>query len=172
MVIVFGFQREAGESEDNMHRVVEWMARAAEQASRAGIRLVIENEPGFWCDSGVNTAAIIQKVDSPWLRANWDPCNGYGTPERPFPEGYASIRPFVGNVHVKDTVEGSLIRCVPVGEGVVDWKGQLEALVRDGTVDHVTLETHCLPLIENSKKNADTLRSYLSEIYSMLEKHP
>jgi L-ribulose-5-phosphate 3-epimerase len=169
MVIVFGFQRERNERADNFFRASELMSRAAEIAGKEGIKLVIENEPGFWCDSGANTAKFIAHVNSPWLRANWDPCNGYGTPEKPYPNGYEAVKQFVANVHVKDTSEGALIRCVPVGEGAIDWKGQLEAVVRDGIVKHVTIETHCLPLVEKSKQNVDTLKRYLSDIYAKLE---
>jgi hypothetical protein len=50
---------------------------------------------------------------------------------------------------------------VPVGEGKVDWEGQMQALVRDAAVKQVTIETHCLPLIENSQKNLQRLRQIL-----------
>ncbi len=166
IVIVFGFQRVQGEDPENFKRGVDLMRRAAEKAKREGIKLAIENEPGFWCDSGSNTGKLIAAVQSPALCANWDPCNGYGTPERPFPEGYEAVKKYVGNVHVKDTSEGSLIRCVPVGEGAVDWRGQIKALVWDRVVKHITIETHCLPLVENSKKNVDVLNRYLAEMYA------
>ncbi len=169
MLIVFGFQREKHESPENFFRASELMSRAAEIAGKEGIKLIIENEPGFWCDSGANTAKLLAHVNSRWLRANWDPCNGYGTPETPFPNGYESVKQFISNVHVKDTSEGSLIRCVPVGEGAIDWRGQLEAIVRDRVVNHVTIETHCLPLVEKSKQNVDTLKRYLAEIYAKPE---
>lgn len=166
IVIVFGFQRTQGEDAENFARGVDLMRRAGERAGREGITLAIENEPGFWCDSGSNTAKLIRAVQSPAVRANWDPCNGYGTSEQPYPAGYSAVKEFIANVHVKDTKEGSLIRCVPVGEGAVDWRGQLKALVRDQTVKHVTIETHCLPLVENSKKNVGVVRSYLEEAYA------
>jgi L-ribulose-5-phosphate 3-epimerase len=169
LVIAFGFQREQNEKPEMFARAVDFMSRAAERAGKEGVKIIIENEPGFWCDSGANTAKLIQAVNSPYLKANWDPCNGYGTAERPFPEGYEAVKQFIANVHVKDTKEGSLIRCVPVGEGALNWKGQLAALVRDELVRHVTIETHCLPLVEKSKQNVETLKTYLAEIYRQQE---
>ncbi|MEX2116204.1 MAG: sugar phosphate isomerase/epimerase family protein [Bacteroidota bacterium] len=163
LIIVFGFKREAGEPENRVNDWLEYMQKASVIASKAGITVAIENEPGFWCDSGFNTAALIRKVGMPNLGANWDPCNGYGTAEEPYPAGYEAVKKVIVNVHVKDTRKGSLIQCVPVGEGAIDWRGQMAAIVRDRIVNHVTIETHCLPLIENSKKNVDVLRSYLRQ---------
>jgi sugar phosphate isomerase/epimerase len=127
------------------------------------MRLAIENEPGFWADTGVNTRRLITDVASPALGANWDACNAYGTTERPFPEGYEAIKDVIVNVHVKDTLKGALIQCVPVGEGVIDWKGQMRALMHDRLVSHVTIETHCLPLVEKSRQNVETLRRIMQE---------
>ena len=164
LLLVFGFKQDPGGREGQVGRAVEIMSRAAEQAADAGIRIAIENEPGFVCDSGTNTASFIEQVGSPLVGANWDPCNGYGTPERPYPEGYEALKKHIFNVHVKDTKAGSLIQCVPVGDGNIDWKGQMGALLRDGIVGHVSIETHCLPLIENSRRNVEILRQYLGEL--------
>jgi len=161
MIIVFGFQREAGEPADRYHRAVEYMARAAEIAGRAGVRIAIENEPGFWCDSGANTRTLIRATGSASLGANWDPCNGFGTDEVPYPAGYAAIKDVIVNVHVKDTARGALIQCVPVGDGAIDWQGQITALVQDRVVQHVTIETHCLPLVENSRRNVEVVRGMI-----------
>lgn len=163
MIIIFGFQREMGEGASRYENAVSWMKRAASVAEREGVTLAIENEPGFWADTGVNTRRLITDVSSPALGANWDPCNAYGTTERPFPEGYEAIKGVIVNVHVKDTLKGALIQCVPVGEGVIDWTGQTRALMRDRLVSHVTIETHCLPLVEKSRQNVETLRRIMQE---------
>lgn len=164
LIIVFGFKREPGESPENRKRAIDLLRRASEISSKSNVKLAIENEPGFWCDSGANTAQMIRDVGSPDIGANWDPCNGYGTEENPYPDGYENIKHTIINVHVKDTKRGSLIECVPVGEGAIDWKGQMRALVNDRIVSHVTIETHCLPLIEHTHKNIQTLRTYLKVI--------
>lgn len=164
LIIVFGFERESGEPETNRSIAVDFLRRAASVAERAGVKLAIENEPGFWCDTGANTRTIIDDVASPALGANWDPANAYGTPEVPYPGGYKAIRERIFNVHVKDTRQGSLVQCVPVGDGALDWAGQLRAIVYDKIVSHITIETHCLPLIDNSRRNVETLKRMLNDI--------
>ncbi len=163
-IIVFGFQRQGEGTPAGLDKVVEYLGRAAEMGKSAGIRLLVENEPGFWCDTGKNTSLVLEKVASPALMANWDPCNAFGLDEKPFPDGYEQLKKFIANVHVKDTRKGGLVECVPVGEGLIDWKGQLRALVRDKPVEHVTIETHCLPLVEKSRQNVETLKGMLNEI--------
>jgi sugar phosphate isomerase/epimerase len=162
MIIVFGFQREAGEPADRQKLAVEYMRRAADVAAAAGVRIAIENEPGFWCDTGVNTLQIITATGAPGLGANWDPCNAYGTDEVPYPHGYEALKPRIINVHAKDTAVGSLIRCVRIGEGALDWQGQVTALLKDRLVEHITIETHCHPLIESSRHNVDILRRMMA----------
>jgi sugar phosphate isomerase/epimerase len=161
LIIVFGFAREQGEQAGNDQAAVAVLRRAAELASRNGVTLAVENEPGFHCDTGANTRTIIEHVGSAALGANWDPCNAYGTAEIPYPQGYEAVKPVIVNVHAKDTTRGSLIQCVPIGEGVIDWGGQVQALMRDGMVRHITIETHCLPLVEQSRKNVAVLRALM-----------
>jgi sugar phosphate isomerase/epimerase len=162
LIIVFGFQRGADDRPGYYERACEYMRRAAAVAQASGMTIAIENEPGFWCDTGVNTRKLIVDVGSPALGANWDPCNAFGTTERPYPEGYEAIHDVIKNVHVKDTKKGSLIQCVPVGDGAIDWQGQIDALLRDRPVEHLTIETHCPPLVENSLRNVETLRKMMA----------
>ncbi|MGH7491986.1 MAG: sugar phosphate isomerase/epimerase family protein [bacterium] len=163
IVIIFGFKRSSQDEVEDEKRAVDVFHHAAMLAKQHGLILAIENEPGFWCDTGANTARILALVNSKHLRANWDPGNAIGTEEMPFPDGYNALKKWIGNVHVKDTIKGTLVECVPVGEGKVDWQGQLQALARDKIVEHVTIETHCLPLMENSKKNLEVVRRILAK---------
>lgn len=162
IVIVFGFLRSEQELPAHEQKVVEIFREVAELAQRQGLVVAVENEPGFWCDSGKNTARILSRVDSRSLRANWDPANAVGTDEAPFPQGYESIKTWLANVHVKDTAKSTLVECVPVGEGKVDWPGQLRALLHDRILDQVTIETHCQPHMEESERNLKVVREMLA----------
>jgi len=164
LIIVFGFQRGPGETPAGDAAAVGFLRRAAEAAAREELTLAVENEPGFHCDTGANTRRIIRDVGSPALGANWDPCNAYGTAEVPYPEGYEALKPVIVNVHAKDTRKGALIQCVPIGDGAIDWNGQIQALLRDRIVGHITIETHCLPLVEQSEKNVRVLRALMERV--------
>ncbi len=166
VIIAFGFKRLAQDDDSLRRCAVGYFRRAADIAERHNVVIAIENEPGFWCDTGTNTAAILKEINSIHLRANWDPANALGTDEVPYPNGYKALKPYIANVHVKDTIEGSLLRCVPVGQGKIAWKEQVRALLEDNIVSHLTIETHCLPLIQQSEYNIRTLRTYMEEVLS------
>ena len=160
-IIVFSFQKAAHPTAEQKNAVMDYLAAAAELAARAGRRIAVENEPGYWCDSGSATAALLGEIDHPHLRANWDPANAVSTGEPPYPDGYEALKPWIINVHIKDTPEHALKRCVPVGEGRVDWRSQLQAMQQDRLVEVVTIETHCLPLKEMSRLNLQRVRQML-----------
>ena len=161
MLLAFGFKRPDEGLDAARTAAITHLRRAAEMVQRQGMLLAVENEPGYFCDSGSHTAAMLRDAASDALRANWDPANAIGTGERPYPEGYEALKSHIVNVHAKDTIEGSLVACLPIGEGLVDWSGQLRALARDGIVQHVTIETHHEPLKESSERNLAVLRAML-----------
>jgi sugar phosphate isomerase/epimerase len=160
-IIIFGFKKEADEAYDNLSQAIKSLSEAAQQAQRHGMTLLVENEPGFWCDTGKNTTEIIELVNSPNLKANWDPANSACAGETPYPTGYGYIKKFIANIHIKDTQGDPSKECVLIGDGIVDWQGQLSALVNDGLLSHVTIETHSLPLIDKSQKNLERVRKIL-----------
>ncbi len=164
MIITFGFQKANDEPSENKQTAVSILQKAGERAQESDIILAVENEPGFWCDTGKNTADILTQVDSPVIGANWDPANAIGTSEKPYPDGYNALKPYIKNVHAKDTDTHALDRCVLVGKGLVDWQGQIRALLEDQIVPHITIETHVEPLKENSLQNIETIKKYITNV--------
>jgi len=164
MIIVFGFNKDKDEPASNQEGVVEVFGEIAKRTEKYGLKIAVENEPGFWCDTGSKTAEIIKKVNMKNFGSNWDPANAYYEDgELAYPAGYESLKDVIFNVHVKDTKVGSLVKCCPVGEGAIDWDGQIKALLNDKIVEHVTIETHCLPLIEMSKLDIDRITEIIKK---------
>jgi len=154
-VIIFGFKRYAREPQSNYIQTIHILGRMASLAEKYGFKLLLENEPGFWADTGVNTAKILDDIDSKNLNANWDPANAAVAGEIPYPYGYLAIRKYIRSIHVKDyrkSTNGEP-EYVVVGDGVVDWQGQFRAIMHGVHINYITIETHCKPLINNSHRN-------------------
>ncbi len=125
-------------------QVAAHLRRAAELAAAHGCLLALENEHSCVAATGAEAAALLAAVGSPYLKAIWDPGNAHVAGETAYPHGYASLRGHIVNVHVKDAVraaaDGEPWRLL--GEGEVDWRGHLAALVADGYDGPLTLEPH------------------------------
>ena len=110
-----------------------------------GKRLLLEADPGVNTTNHHGLAELLGMLDKEVFGAIYDPGNDVFDPlgERPFPEGYAAIRPYLGHVHIKDAVlsEGVPL-CVKPGTGLVDYKGILDALDQDGYDGWLSLEPH------------------------------
>jgi L-ribulose-5-phosphate 3-epimerase len=120
------------------------LARAAELAGQNDIMLVLENEHTCNVGTGEELGHLLSEVNSPHLKGNWDPGNAAMLGEVPFPGGYAAVRGQLGHMHVKDVRKGASgkLEWAPVGGGFIDWRGQFEALKRDGYNETLSLETH------------------------------
>ena len=142
---IFSFWREKNPShyEDE---VIEHLKKAAGIAAEAKCILLLENEGS--CNGGFSheVARIVQNVNSPNLKALWDPGNEAHGGRSAFPEGYQEIKDLIGHVHLKDAlIEKGDPKCVPIGEGEVPFVDQLQALQNDGYTGLFTIETHYIP---------------------------
>lgn len=166
---IFSFWREADPA-PYMEEVVRHLRRAAQEAEKEGMELLLENEPS--CNGGFaeEIAFLIRHVDSPALRALWDPGNeAYGGREA-YPAGYGQVRDILGYVHLKDAyiqADGSG-RCVPIGSGNVPMIAQLKALQEDGYDGLFSIETHFIPAGGSRKTGTrmtlEALRALLTEV--------
>jgi sugar phosphate isomerase/epimerase len=152
-------------------RAMELIAKAATTTAAYGLQLSIENEPGFYCHTGVATAAFLQELNLPAVGVNWDPANAVIAGEAAYPVGYDAILPHIQNVHVKDSIplppdkwENRLI-----GDGGVNWWGQLRSLLRDRPVSHLTLETHVFPVLENTREDLRRLQILMRAVEELNE---
>lgn len=145
LIRVFSFWRRRPLTPEIEEAIVDAFAEPAEVAREAGVVLGLENEHACYIGTGAQTARVLEKINSPSIRAIWDPGNAFMDGEQPFPRGFDAVRDFVVHVHVKDArvVDGkSGPEWTVVGEGAIDYIGQVKALRESGFDGYLSLETH------------------------------
>ncbi|MBN2013057.1 sugar phosphate isomerase/epimerase [candidate division KSB1 bacterium] len=164
-VIIHSFKRYADEPASDYMQIVHILGRMATLAEKYGFRLLLENEIGYWCDTGDNTSRVLEDINSRALRANWDPGNAFAAGEIPYPYGYLAVRKFISNIHIKDARQSPSrdVEWVSVGLGEIDWMGQLQAIRNGLDVRYLTVETQCQPLLECSRRNVDRIHNLMYE---------
>jgi len=143
IVRVFSYWRSV-EPEKCFDGVVAALRSLAVKAAKEDLIVGLENEHACNIATASETARVLAAIDHPNLKVVWDPANCYVSGENPYPEGYSKL-PIsrIVHVHAKDChVEGHKPIWGPLGEGGIDWKGQIAALAHDGYKGWVSLETH------------------------------
>jgi sugar phosphate isomerase/epimerase len=121
------------------------LQQAAVRCAKDNIILMFENEMSCNTATGEESAALLQAIPNENFMLNWDPGNAAAVGETPYPTGYRQLpKARIGHCHCKDVLRKADRKYdwAPVGDGVVDWVGQLDALHRDGFRYGLSLETH------------------------------
>jgi sugar phosphate isomerase/epimerase len=121
------------------------LQEAAERCAKDNIILLLENEMSCNTATGEESAAVLKAIPNKNFMLNWDPGNAAAIGSTPYPAGYDLLpKGRIGHCHCKDVVRkpDKKYDWAPVGGGIVDWVGQLQALQRDGYHYGLSLETH------------------------------
>jgi sugar phosphate isomerase/epimerase len=121
------------------------LQKAAERCSKDNLVLLLENEMSCNTATGEESAAVLKAIPNENFMLNWDPGNAAAIGSTPYPTGYELLpKERIGHCHCKDVVDkpDRKYDWAPVGGGVVDWVGQLQAFERDGFRYGLSLETH------------------------------
>ena len=121
------------------------LQQAAERCAKDNIILLLENEMSCNTATGEEAAAVLAAIPNKNLMLNWDLGNAAALGSTPYPNGYDALpKDRIGHCHAKDVTlkPDHKYEWAPVGGGVVDWVGQLQAFRRDGYHHAVSLETH------------------------------
>jgi sugar phosphate isomerase/epimerase len=121
------------------------LQKAVERCAKDNIVLLLENEMSCNTATGEESAAVLKAIPNKNFMLNWDPGNAAAIGSMPYPIGYHLLpKERIGHCHCKDVVSkpDHKYDWAPVGAGIVDWVGQLQALQRDGFHYGLSLETH------------------------------
>ena len=137
-----------------------------EAAERAGVTLLIETEYNRIATDVTRTAEgcleLVEYVDSPFFKINFDPCNLHIAGEEAYPYAYELLKDYSPHMHLKDAVKfspythglkyrkvlqtdarGSWV-CVALGSGAMNYEAFLQHLQRDQFQGVATIELHTL----------------------------
>jgi 3-dehydroshikimate dehydratase len=120
--------------------VIERLREMARVASTEDVLLVHENEKEIYGDTVERCLDLLQAVNSPAFGAAFDPANFIQCGETPYPDGYDTLREWIGYVHVKDATAAGDV--VPAGEGAAQFPQLLRRLKADGYAGVFALEPH------------------------------
>jgi sugar phosphate isomerase/epimerase len=121
------------------------LQQAAERCAKDNLILLLENEMSCNTATGEESAAVLAAIPNKNFMLNWDPGNAAALAATPYSGGYRKLpKERIGHCHCKDVVlkPDHKYEWAPVGGGMVDWVGQLQALQRDGFHYGLSLETH------------------------------
>jgi sugar phosphate isomerase/epimerase len=121
------------------------LQQAADRCAKENIVLILENEMTCNTATGEEAAAVLQAIPNQNFMLNWDPGNAAAFAGTSYEAGYRALpKERIGHCHCKDVVRKPDHKpdWAPVGAGMVDWVGQLQALQRDGFHYGLSLETH------------------------------
>jgi sugar phosphate isomerase/epimerase len=121
------------------------LRQAADRCAKDNLILILENEMSCNTATGEESAVLLQAIPNKNFMLNWDPGNAAALDGSSYETGYKLLpKHRIGHCHAKDVVRKpeNKYEWAAVGEGMVDWAGQLAALHRDGFHHAVSLETH------------------------------
>ncbi len=135
------FIPEGKDAEIFRDEVMNRMDKKVKRAEDAGIILLHENERDIYGDTPERCKDILDTINSPNLRAIFDPANFVCVGSEVHPHGYALLEEYIEYLHIKDaTYEPVEIK--PTGEGDGRIPEVLRELSKKGFNGFASLEPH------------------------------
>ena len=125
------------EFRDEVLRRMKEMTRLAEERD---VILLHENEKDIYGDTALRALDVLKEVNSPNLRAVFDPANFVQCDEETYPYAFEMLRDYIEYMHIKDSDKDGKI--VPAGDGAGNIKEILSTLKKSGYDGFVSLEPH------------------------------
>lgn len=124
-------------------KIADALASCVDYAEANEIPMALEDH-GALCKNSTQQLFYLEKIESPWLKANVDIGNYWlGGGEAPI-EGVAAVAEFAVMTHIKDyLIINNTSTSVPVGEGEIDFRECFHILSEAGYKGTLSLEYEC-----------------------------
>lgn len=137
---IFSFYVEDGEQETYRDEVIRRMKEMTALAEKRGVILLHENEKGIYGDIAVRCLDVLKEVNSPNLRAVFDPANFIQCGQKTFPDAFEMLEDYVVYMHIKDAMESGKV--VPAGYGAGEVQKIINCLKEKNYEGFLSLEPH------------------------------
>jgi sugar phosphate isomerase/epimerase len=139
---MFSFFIPAGDDTDTYREQVMERWQAFKHAAKgSGLTLLHENEKEIYGDTAERCRDLIRTMDSPLIRATFDPANFVQCGVETHPHAYEVLKDFIAYMHIKDArfADGTV---VPAGQGDGRLPHILRALHSANYQGFLSLEPH------------------------------
>ena len=120
--------------------VIYRMKRMTELAEKEDVILLHENEKDIWGELPEQCDRIIREVNSPNLRAVFDPANFIQAGATPYPDAFNIMKEHIEYMHIKDAHKDGTVTVS--GDGIGEIEKILRGLYESGWKGFVSLEPH------------------------------
>lgn len=127
---------------DHREEVIRRLEQAVTMAENADVILCHENEKRIYGDTPARCRDLLTAVDSPRLRAVFDPANFLEIGVTPYPDALLHLVEFVDHLHIKDATFGQKGEIKPAGEGDARFQDLIRTLAARGFDGYTALEPH------------------------------
>jgi len=139
---IFSFYPEVDMSIEELRSIaIDRIGEFTKIAEKEDIILLHENEKRIYGDIPERCLDILESINSPNLKAVFDPSNFIQCNVKPFREAYPLLEKYIEYVHIKDAHFSDGIE-VPAGEGDGEIKEILLSLKSKGKEFFLSLEPH------------------------------
>lgn len=127
-VVISGFGGKPGDLETFQPLLVERLNALGDYAQRRGVTVALEHHVGAAVETPDQTVSIMQQVESPAIRVNFD-ISHFNVIGVPIDESVAKVAPYAAHTHVKDErgLAPNHEYLIP-GEGEFDYITYLQAM--------------------------------------------
>lgn len=122
--------------------VMDRMRAKVDLAAERDLILLHENEKDLYGDTPGRCRDMLETIDSPHLRAIFDPANFLEVGVHPYPDALLDLVEHVEYLHVKDAHFGERGAIEPAGAGDAQFVEILDAFRRRGFSGFASLEPH------------------------------
>jgi sugar phosphate isomerase/epimerase len=162
---------EGDDPADHRDEVMQRMRWKSERAEEEDVTLIHENEKDIYGDTAERCRDVLTTVDSPNLRAAFDPANFVEIGVEAYPYAFALLAEYIEYLHVKDAEMGERGAIRPAGEGDGRFDDLIRVLDARGFNGFASLEPHLqyagpstgLSGPEGFRTAANAFRSVLTE---------